>query len=184
MRAVYRLRQFWAALFASPAEADLDLARRTLSNEQMALFGQMQASEQAHSLDVFKKLSALSPPGFPPEGSPEAQGRALLVAALLHDAGKSRFPLRPWERALIVMARAAAPGKVQQWGRAGEPQGWRRPFVIAEQHPAWGAELAAAAGTCRLAVNLIREHQNPLAGPAVSLEERLLQILQSIDNDS
>lgn len=162
MSALYRVRQFWSALFASPKEADLDLARQTLSDKQMALFARMQPGEQAHSLKVFKKLHVLSRQGSALAGIAESQVRELFVAALLHDVGKTVAPLRLWERVLIVLVNAVWPEKVREWGTGFAPKGWRRPFVIAVQHPAWGVELAETAGTSSLALNLIRRHQDPL----------------------
>jgi hypothetical protein len=54
--------------------------------------------------------------------------------------------------------------------------------VVAIQHPAWGAEMAAEAGSSPLVVALIRRHQNLLQDEAVSLEDRLLGALQRVDN--
>jgi len=184
MRALYRLRQFWGVLFASPAQSDLELARRILSEKQMELFSRMRTGEQAHSLEVFKKICNLGSQETATADLPPDAFRQLLVAALLHDVGKSRFPLYAWERGLVVIARALWSEKARAWGQGRPPGGWRRPFIIAEQHPEWGAELAAGAGASPLAVNLIRRHQNPLPSSPVSLEDRLLQILQSVDSDS
>lgn len=168
----YRLGQFFHALGAStPEGAELDWVRGLLSPEGMALFSQMHPAEQQHSLRV---AAILRGQGAPPE---------LLIAALLHDVGKIRFPLRLWERVLIVLVRALFPGKAKQWGQ-GEPRGWRRPFVVAEQHPAWGAEMAQAAGAPPLAVNLIRRHQDVMPEEARVLEDRLLRMLQAVDNAS
>ena len=68
----------------------------------------------------------------------------LLAAALLHDVGKSRFPLRLWERVLIVSLKAFFPDRATRWG-VGAAKGWRRALVVAAQHPTWGAEMARQA---------------------------------------
>lgn len=178
MRIGYRARQFWFALTATPDPNQLAQARQVLSPALMALFQRMQAGEQAHSLAIFCQLCEQN----------ETQ-EDLLVAALLHDVGKGRYPLRLWERVLIVLARVFVPERVKAWG-SGEPRGWKRAFVVAERHPAWGAELAAAAGASPLAVSIIRRHQEPLLPAAVgrgegpSLEDRLLHRLQLLDNES
>lgn len=170
MRLEYRIRQFWHALHSTPTEADLDSARALLSPGLMELFLRMETSEQAHSLRVFQDLlnSDLSQPD-------------LLVAALLHDVGKSLYPLRLWERVWIVIARILFPKKVKSWGQ-GAPRGWRRAFVIAEQHPTWSAELAQHAGASELAVELVRRHQDPLYEPPNNQAEFLLHQLQKYDN--
>jgi hypothetical protein len=152
------------------------MAFAILTQAQINLFECLQPSEQAHSLEIYHSLL-----------DAHETNHDLLVAALLHDTGKSRFPLRIWERVVIVLCKRLFPAKVQDWGRA-SPQSWKRPFVIAEQHPTWGAELAQQAGASALAVSLIRRHQEPLAfdgDPALlSLEDRLLITLQHYDNES
>ena len=92
----------------------------------------------------------------------------LLVAALLHDIGKTKLRLQWWERVIAVLGGALCPGRSKIWGLA-EPTGWRRAFVIKAQHPAWGATMAAAAGTSPLAVELIHRHQNPLTNTDLAL---------------
>ncbi|MFM8320538.1 MAG: HD domain-containing protein [Chloroflexota bacterium] len=172
-RAIYRVRQFLAALRAAPGAADLEQLREALSPPLLDLFCSMQAGEQAHSLQVYRRLRA--------DG---AANPHLLAAALLHDVGKTRSPLRLWQRAAVVLAQALIPARARRWGQ-GHPHGWKRPFVTAAQHPAWGAEQAAAAGAAPLVVALIRRHQDPppASGPATE-EDRLLLWLQRYDDES
>lgn len=159
------------------------MAREVLTPSLMALFLRMDPGEQAHSLSVYQKLKR--------EGEIHD---SLQVAALLHDVGKSRYPLRIWERVLIVLMKAFLPAVVHSWGQ-GEPTGWRRPFAVAEQHPKWGAQMAAEAGASPLVVSIIRRHQdNPVKFPDddtgefspkdFSLEDRLISYLQYADNES
>jgi hypothetical protein len=171
---LYRARQFFMALRATaPSSEGLEKARSVLTEEQMSVFGRLQPSEQAHSLAV---LGALLEQG---ENNPD-----LLVAALLHDVGKLCHPLRLWERVMIVISQLIFPRQLKKWGE-GLPYGVKRPFVVAEQHPVWGAELVAEAGASPLAVALVRRHQQALAPAAnLSLEDRLLLALQSADNQN
>ena len=173
MRLAYRVRQFWHALFARPTLEDLSLARLVLSAPQMRLFEQLQTSEQAHSLKICQQLIQQG------ESQPD-----LLVAALLHDVGKSRYPLHPLDRALIVIAGAIFPEKMESWGQ-GSPQGWQRPFVVARQHPTWGAEMAANAGATPLTVTIIQNHQdfNPSPGSQDRAGELLVR-LKKLDEDN
>lgn len=168
-RIPYRLGQFWYALTAVPALQDLEQARTILSPSELQLFAQMQPSEQAHALRVMNRLRQ--------QGESEPH---LLKAALLHDVGKIRSRLNPWQRGLIVLVKAFAPGTARRWG-ASEPAGWRAAFAVAAQHPTWGASLVEAAGGDPLTVSLVRCHQDTLDGAASSLEERLLQALQAAD---
>lgn len=170
MQALYRLRQFWTNLVGKPAAESLAQARQLLGPDLYALFLQMQPGEQAHSLQVFLDLRAL--------GQADLD---LLTAALLHDVGKARDRLRLWERVLVVIGKRVFPSRWRQWGQ-GEPRGWKRAFVIAEQHPEWGAEMADSAGASPAVVNLIRLHQVSLKQPPLTAQERQLQMLQQVDD--
>jgi hypothetical protein len=171
---IYRVRQFWHALHSKPLTAtDLAPARSVLTEPQMALFTRLQTSEQAHSLRV---LQALRNQG---ENHPD-----MLVAALLHDVGKICHPLRIWEQVVIVFGKQFFPKRMKQWGCT-QASGWKRTFVVASEHPLWGAALAQEAGTSPLAIYLIREHQNdlPLEHPD-SEENSLLSTLQAADHQN
>ena len=186
-RALYRLRQFRNAVIAVPGPEGLALAAAVLSPAQMALFRHLQPGEQAHSIQVLNKLDA--------RNTPEAGNPDLRAAALLHDVGKCCYRLRLWERVWIVLGQALFQGRVQRWGKvpgfspnnlSGTLQAswWRRPFIVALQHPEWGAELASQAGASPLAVSLIRRHQDRLPRQGLTLEDRLLKELQVVDGSS
>lgn len=176
-RISYRVRQFQNALVADPNPDDLEIVRNLLTPAQMDLFICMQPSEQAHSIQVLKRICATE------DIQVDDQFKDLYVAALLHDVGKCRYPLRLWERVIIVLTKTFIPGKLAEWGR-GKPSGWRRIFVISECHPEWGAQMAAEAGTAPLAVDLIREHQNFYHTDTVSIKGLLLKKLQIADQNS
>ena len=171
-RAAYRARQFWMVMFAQPSAPDLERARAILSAKTWTLFMQLQPFEQAHALQVLARLEAQSPELHPD----------LRVAALLHDVGKSCCPLNIWERSLVVLAKKLFPRRVRVLGQS-ECRGWQRPFVSAEQHPAWGAQLVAEAGASALVVALVRRHQE-VNSLGTSLEDHLLERLQAVDDNS
>lgn len=152
----------------------------------MALFLQMNPSEQHHSIVIIEKLKQQG------DTHPE-----LLEAALLHDIGKIRVRLQSWERVLIVVGQFLFPKRSKDWGNPPDYHpgqalvGWRKSFIVAVHHPEWGAEMAALAGASPLAVALILRHQEPpkeahltqaLSSSAKILEEQLLQRLQWLDN--
>jgi hypothetical protein len=167
----YRVSQFWNALWPSTRTTeDLAPAARILTEAEMALFSRLQPSEQTHALRVFQMVQESG------ENQPE-----LLTAALLHDIGKICHPLRIWERVMIVLGKFLFPIKYESWG-SGLPRGVGRAFVIAAQHPTWGAELTQAVKTSPLAVNLIQRHQEKIPNSNPSLENRLLARLQRADN--
>jgi putative nucleotidyltransferase with HDIG domain len=168
----YRVWQFWRVVWGKPDEHGLTTASEHLSPKLFNLFQQMSPAEQAHALRV---LSGVRERGY--------EDSALLTAALLHDVGKSRCPLYPWERAWIVLANPFFAEKSEEWGH-GNPSGWKRAFVVAAQHAGWGAEMAAANGASEVAVKLIREHQT--ASPMGFSEEEadLLAVLKQADNEN
>lgn len=173
-RVTYRTRQFWQALQARPNAAQLADAQATLTESEYELFCRMQPGEQWHSLQAMYQLKALG------HAQPE-----LLAAALLHDVGKTRYPLRSWERAMIVLVRAVLPKAAIKWSRVETGHlGWRKAFVVAERHPAWGAEMAAQAGSPALTVGLIGRHAERPAGFHIGSteEDRLLVLLQAVDD--
>jgi len=139
----------------------------------------MQKNEQAHSLRVLKELR-----------NRREENIDLQTAALLHDVGKIQAPLRLWERILIVIVKAFCPNCVKKWSSAPTGGsltrfGWRRAFIVAEQHPAWGADLASQYGTSPMAVSLIARHQEqlpPVDNNESSEEDWLLRKLQAVDD--
>ena len=178
MRVLYRAKQFWFTLTATPDPAATRMSGALLSSQQMALFARMHPAEQAHGLTVCLKLSSQG------ETHPD-----LLVAALLHDVGKSSSPMRIWERVIIVLAKAIYPPGVKRWGYNHQgnqlpPRGWRHPFIVSECHPTWGADMAHQAGISPLAETLIRRHQEPVVKDPQSLEDILLLKLQTADEES
>ena len=165
-----RFRQGIYALFAWARPVDDAPAVAVLPPSLLVLFRQMSRREQQHALEVLVTLRAHG-----------VTHPALLQAGLLHDLGKLRAPFYVWERVLVVLVEAAAPERAYAWG-AGDPRGWRRPFVIRRQHAAWSAEMVAAAGADPLTVELIRRHQDKLTAEPRTEADRLLRDLQAADD--
>lgn len=168
---LYRIEQGVRALFAWTRPVDLTPVDALLSPPLAALFARMQRSEQQHSLRVLESLRRAG------HEQPD-----LLVAGLLHDVGKSQMPIGLVGRTLVVLAKAFAPPLYGRWAQ-GEARGWRRAFVVAERHAAWGAEMLTEAGATPLAVALVRQHQEHVEHPQTE-EERLLAALQVADGEN
>jgi hypothetical protein len=172
MSLVYRVRQFLRTISARLDPAMLDHVPRVLDPPLVALFYRLPPADQAHSLRI---LAALERQGY---SHPD-----LLAAALLHDVGKAVHPPSLFDRIIIVFANQWFPQRVVQWGEA-EPRGWHRPFVIACQHPVWGADLAQQHGASQQLVKLIRHHQDNLDEQASDSFNDLLLALQQADSQN
>jgi hypothetical protein len=167
-RAGYRASQFIHALLAYPAADAAGLAATHLPPALRPLFYRMRRAEQAHSLAVLRVL--------------RRQGHAdpdLMAAALLHDVGRTRVPLRLFDRVLVVLGQSMLPATARTWS-TGAPSGWRRPWVVAAQHAGWGAEMVAhAGGSTRLEAVIRRHHETPLS--RTTEIDGLLAALQAAD---
>ncbi len=176
MSAAYRFRQGVRALGAWMRPVDDSQAERYLTPPLFALYLQMRRTERQHSLRVAQAL--LNDGHTHPD---------LLVAALLHDVGKIRTCFFLPEKVMVVLVKAFSPVLYHRWGSISDRDsrwGWRRPFVVSVQHPIWGADMVADAGGSTLAVDLIRRHADPLPNPSQTEADRLLVLLQAVDDQN
>ncbi len=170
MSAAYRFRQGVRALVAWARPVDDALACAHLAPPLYALYRRMRRSERQHSLRVLRDLLAAG-----------HTHQDLLAAALLHDVGKSGVRFSLPDKVLVVLVKALAPGRYRAWS-SGQATGWRLPFAVGGQHPAWGAEMAERAGASPLTAALIRRHADPPPDPPRDETERLLLALQAFDD--
>jgi len=110
----YRFWQFWQSLKGSLGENEWQKVERILSPEELSLFKQLPIPDQNHSLRVLKTLEAND------EGDLD-----LLKAALLHDLGKIKFPLRRWERVFAVLVMGIFPERHLKWGMGDHGRSFR-----------------------------------------------------------
>src|SRR5262249_12795110 len=148
-------RQGIRALFAFAMPVDTDLAARYLSPDQLRLFGQMSRGERLHSLNVLRDVLAQSS-----KSQSETTPTELAIAALLHDVGKSRYPLAIWQKTVAVIVQAAAPSTFQRLSHGDPRVWWQRAFVVYAEHPAWSADLLAETDASPDAIWLVAHHQD------------------------
>jgi hypothetical protein len=167
-----RIEQGLRALFAFSQALDYSLAERYLDEKQMALFRRMAKSEQLHSLNVLRDVLAQE----------ATTPQDLAVAALLHDAGKSRWKLTVWQKTISVLVKKFLPVLDERLCEESGLNVWTAPFVVRRHHPKWSGELLAEIGSSEGAVWLASHHaENPEQWRDSSYYPLLLR-LQSADN--
>lgn len=165
----YRVWQFWRLLSKRITPDQQAAVRGWLTPALFEVFSKLSLAEQHHAYHVRATLVA--------QGHTEPD---LLTAALLHDVGKSQMPLAVWEKVAIVLGNRFFAKTAKAWGESKVVTWWRRPFINAYQHPAWGAAMAAGAGAPATVVELIRRHADKITVSDPLFD--LLSALQSADN--
>ncbi|MFL5719786.1 MAG: hypothetical protein ACJ778_04815 [Chloroflexota bacterium] len=116
------------------------------STEQLALFDSMHIADRRHGLDVVASLRA--------EG---ATDRDVLIAGLIHDAGKGDAGVGP--RVAYTLGERYG---TWIWEVAGLLPGWRAALARLRTHAETSAALAGAAGCSTRTVELIRNQDAPI----------------------
>jgi hypothetical protein len=153
-----KVRQFRAHLRARVAPDERAALAGWLTPRQLAVFDAMHVADRRHGLDVVATLRR--------DAVDDAD---LLVAGLLHDAGKGQAGV--WPRVAHSLGQAYG---AWVWRIAAVVPGWRAALARLRDHAETSAELADAAGCSRRTVELIRHQEAPVdpeAGRALQLAD-------------
>lgn len=110
----------------------------------------MSTLDQQHCLAVAQRLQA--------KGYRE---RALLQAALLHDAGKSQAHIAVWQRTAHVLLGDRSPRLLRRLSAGAQPGSRRWGLHVLSQHERLGACLAEEAGFAADVAALLRGEGRP-----------------------
>ena len=152
------LASFWGSKvrqFRAHRRARVDASERAglgdwLTPAQLTLFDAMHVADRRHGLDVVATLRE--------EGELDEE---LLLAGLLHDAGKGDTGL--WPRVAYSLGQEYG---TWMWRLAGALPGFRGALTKLRDHAEASARLAAAAGCSSRTVELIRHQDSPRDGDA------------------
>jgi hypothetical protein len=145
-----KVRQFRAHRGARVSVEERVALQTWLGPEQLALFDGMHVADQRHGLDVVATL-----------GDQGVTDQDLLLAGLLHDAGKGDTGL--WPRVAFSLGQEYGSWI---WRLAGVLPGFRDALARLRDHADASARLAAAAGCSPRTVELIRHQGAPRDGDA------------------
>ena len=142
-----RVRQFRAYLGAGVAESERAGLATWLTPSQLEVFDGMHVADKRHGLDVVATLRAEA-----------VTDDDLLVAGLLHDAGKGP-DVGLWPRVAWSLGQAYG-----AWIPASTRRlpGFRRALDRLRDHAELSAALAASAGCSSRTVELIRHQEDPI----------------------
>lgn len=153
-----KVRQFRSHVTARVGEDERAGLADWLTPEQLQLFDSMHVADRRHGLDVVVTLRR--------EGVSDLD---LLVAGLLHDAGKGQTGVLP--RVAYALGQAYGPWV---WRLARVVPGWRAALGRLTVHAEASARLAETAGCSPRTVELIRHQDAPVdpdAGRALQLAD-------------
>ena len=153
-----KVRQTKRHILARVSTRERDAVAAWLSPAQLALFDGMHVADRRHGLDV---VAALRLAG--------ERDDEVLIAGLLHDAGKGDTGMLPRILYALGQARITWPGYALGW-----LPGMRAALVRLRDHAETSARLAEAAGCSSRTVELIRwqdDPRDPVAGERLRLAD-------------
>lgn len=153
-RAAHLVSRFAGSLRpGGPKAADVEWARSLLRDREYVLWARMPAADRRESVAVAHRLAGEL------AGTEYAGDERFVVAALLHDVGKTDARLGPVGRALATMAGGVAGHDVAPaWQARG---GIARRFGVYLRHDEIGAGMLRLAGAPDAAIEWAAAHHHP-----------------------
>jgi putative nucleotidyltransferase with HDIG domain len=173
-RFFYRVRQFFAGMFAVYTRSDLAFAQSYLNIQEMALFNQLPGFEKKHAVWVAKRmLNAV-------HGEPHFDERRIAKIGLLHDIGKVVERNSTLTKSWLVIIRFLFPAYYDHLAERGREDPRFRCYYIHKHHGAVGADLLAKIGAPE-SITVILKNHDPRAAEERGDFPPELQILRDAD---
>lgn len=99
----YRVKQFFKAMTASVSSDEYTWVKGYLSDAELELFLRLKIYEQRHCIDVARILEELA-----------NKDSEMIRLGLLHDVGKSVYPLNPFEKSIMVVCDKISKGSIKK----------------------------------------------------------------------
>lgn len=174
LRPSHRSRRFFSSLSgAAPASDDSTWAEGWLNERERAAFRRMAPADRRHAVAVARAVVAhLDRLDLRPE---DAEARWVVVAALMHDVGKSVTGLGTYGRVVATLSGwVGGHDMAASWA---DTRGFTRKVGLYLQYPELGADVLRMAGSDERVVAWAAEHHNPEEDWTVPVEAgRLLQL--------
>lgn len=153
----------------TPDDSDLEWVRGLLSEDEQVMWSRMATADQYHSIGVARRVG---------QELGQETTDDVLVAALMHDVGKTAAGLGTMGRVVAALVRpVVGPERARSWA---EGRGPTRRIGLHLRYPEIGARMLADAASARLVVAWAREHHRPERDWTVPRE--LGRVLQSADS--
>lgn len=172
---IYRLKQFYFAIFARYTKADDAFVRSYLNSEELGLFNQLPKFEKKHAAIVARNMLELA------LYNPELDQRKLIRLGLLHDIGKVAERNTIFTKSLLVLVRFFMPRAYNWLADRGEKVDFLRRFYIHKHHGAVGAEMLGKIGESSEILSIVKKH-DPYLEPFSPDDPIELKLLQQADS--
>lgn len=170
-RILHLVRRFWFSLWpVGPTVDDDGWARSLLSAREEQLWDRMSRQDRRHAVAVARRAQA---------DLGDDTTEVVLVAALLHDVGKTVAGLGTYGRVIATLSAAVAgEDTARLWARG---RGLTRRVGLYIEYPTLGVDLLELAGSDPLVVAWSREHH--LSPEQWSIDPAIGSVLARADED-